>query len=152
GAGGRRRPRRHRPRRGRRGGQRRRPRALRGRHRPRSRRGPGAGLPRRRRDRPARRVPPHGHRPRGGRGDGARMSGGIGSGTRTALVEAPALDGWELAVSGKVRELYVPAGTPVQEAQEVLVVATDRISAYDYSLQPGIPDKGRILTAMSLFW
>lgn len=71
---------------------------------------------------------------------------------RTALVEAPQLPGWDLAVSGKVRELYVPAGTPVQEAQEVLVVATDRISAYDFSLQPGIPDKGRVLTAISMFW
>lgn len=80
------------------------------------------------------------------------MSGRIGAGARTAVVEAPVLEGWDLAVSGKVRELYVPAGTPVTEAQEVLVVATDRISAYDHALQPGIPDKGRILTAISLFW
>ncbi|MFC0673063.1 phosphoribosylaminoimidazolesuccinocarboxamide synthase [Brachybacterium hainanense] len=69
-----------------------------------------------------------------------------------AVIDAPALAGWDLAVSGKVRELYVPSGTPILQAQEVLVVATDRISAYDFSLQPGIPDKGRILTAISMFW
>ena len=69
-----------------------------------------------------------------------------------ALTEAPDLEGWDRAVTGKVRELYVPAGTDPREADEVLVVATDRISAYDFALAPGIPDKGRILTAMSLFW
>ena len=68
------------------------------------------------------------------------------------LTEAPELEGWDHVVSGKVRELYVPAGTDPQAAQEVLVVATDRISAYDHSLQPGIPDKGRLLTGISVFW
>ncbi|MCS6711200.1 phosphoribosylaminoimidazolesuccinocarboxamide synthase [Brachybacterium sp. EF45031] len=68
------------------------------------------------------------------------------------MISAPTLEGWDLAVSGKVRELYVPAGTPIMQATEVLVVATDRISAYDHALEPGIPDKGRILTGMSLFW
>ena len=70
----------------------------------------------------------------------------------TPLIEAPSLPGWTLAVTGKVRELYVPSGQDVATAQEVLVVATDRISAFDHALQPGIPDKGRILTGMSLFW
>ncbi len=69
-----------------------------------------------------------------------------------ALIEAPELEGWDHAVTGKVRELYVPAGEDVSTAQEVLVLATDRISAYDHSLQPGIPDKGRLLTGISLFW
>lgn len=69
-----------------------------------------------------------------------------------ALTTAPLLDGWDHALSGKVRELYVPAGVSLAEATEVLVVATDRISAYDFSLQPGIPDKGRILTVISAFW
>lgn len=69
-----------------------------------------------------------------------------------ALIEAPALEGWDHVLSGKVRELYVPRGSTLAEANEVLVVATDRISAFDYSLTPGIPDKGRILTAMSLLW
>ncbi len=68
------------------------------------------------------------------------------------LVEAPDLPGWDHVVSGKVRELYVPTGTEVAEAPEVLMVATDRISAFDHSLQPGIPDKGRLLTGISLFW
>ena len=70
----------------------------------------------------------------------------------TPLVKAPQLSGWDHAVTGKVRELYVPAGVDPAEASEVLVVATDRISAYDHSLQPGIPDKGRVLTAISRFW
>lgn len=68
------------------------------------------------------------------------------------MIDAPELEGWDLAVTGKVRELYVPSGADIASAPEVLVVATDRISAYDHSLQPGIPDKGRVLTALSLFW
>ncbi|HZC35940.1 MAG TPA: phosphoribosylaminoimidazolesuccinocarboxamide synthase [Chthoniobacterales bacterium] len=47
--------------------------------------------------------------------------------------------------SGKVRELFV-AG------DNVLIVATDRISAFDCILSPGIPDKGRVLTQLSAFW
>jgi phosphoribosylaminoimidazole-succinocarboxamide synthase len=48
--------------------------------------------------------------------------------------------------SGKVRELY-------QAADGVLLlVATDRISAFDYILQTPIPDKGKILTRLSLWW
>jgi len=72
--------------------------------------------------------------------------------TASPLIEAPDLPGWDHVVSGKVRELYVPAGTDPSAATEVLVVATDRISAYDHSLRPGIPDKGRVLTAISTFW
>lgn len=69
-----------------------------------------------------------------------------------SLVEAPQLEGWEHVLSGKVRELYVLKGSSLKTAKEVLVLATDRISAYDFSLQPGIPDKGKILTQMSLLW
>jgi phosphoribosylaminoimidazole-succinocarboxamide synthase len=48
--------------------------------------------------------------------------------------------------SGKVRELYrLPDG-------RLLIVASDRISAYDYVLDTPIPDKGRILTAMTVWW
>jgi phosphoribosylaminoimidazole-succinocarboxamide synthase len=48
--------------------------------------------------------------------------------------------------SGKVRDLYrMPDGS-------LLMVASDRISAYDYILPTPIPDKGRILTAMSAWW
>jgi phosphoribosylaminoimidazole-succinocarboxamide synthase len=48
--------------------------------------------------------------------------------------------------SGKVRELYQLPGGPL------LLVATDRISAYDYMLPTPIPDKGKILTQLSLWW
>ncbi|MEZ0076594.1 phosphoribosylaminoimidazolesuccinocarboxamide synthase [Planotetraspora sp. GP83] len=48
--------------------------------------------------------------------------------------------------SGKVRDLY--------ETDDglLLMVASDRISAFDYVLEPGIPDKGEILTRLSLWW
>ena len=48
--------------------------------------------------------------------------------------------------SGKVRDLYT------LEDGHLLMVASDRISAYDFVLTPGIPDKGEILTRMSLWW
>ncbi len=48
--------------------------------------------------------------------------------------------------SGKVRDLYA------LESGDLLMVASDRISAYDFLLSPGIPDKGEILTRMSLWW
>ena len=51
---------------------------------------------------------------------------------------------------GKVRDIYpYPFGDP---AAPLLFVATDRISAFDHVLGSGIPDKGRILTQLSLFW
>ena len=46
---------------------------------------------------------------------------------------------------GKVRDIY-------DFGDRLLIVATDRISAFDYVLGSGIPDKGKILTALSLFW
>ena len=52
----------------------------------------------------------------------------------------------ELAAQGKVRDLY-----EVGDDQLVLV-ATDRISAFDVVLPDPIPDKGRVLTGLSLFW
>jgi len=65
------------------------------------------------------------------------------------------LPGWTHVYSGKVRDLYVPAGGAITEkvGQEcVLVVASDRISAYDHVLSSEIPDKGRVLTQLSLWW
>lgn len=63
------------------------------------------------------------------------------------------LPGWQHLSSGKVRELYQPAPGSAWEGQEVLLmVATDRISAFDHVLSPGIPDKGVILTQLSLWW
>lgn len=46
---------------------------------------------------------------------------------------------------GKVRDVYEVDG-------RLLIVATDRISAFDYILPTGIPDKGRVLTQLSIFW
>jgi phosphoribosylaminoimidazole-succinocarboxamide synthase len=59
---------------------------------------------------------------------------------RPALTEYPHL------ASGKVRELYRV------DDEHLLLVASDRISAFDYVLDSTIPDKGRILTAMSVFF
>lgn len=72
------------------------------------------------------------------------------------MTSAPVLAGWRHLYSGKVRDLYVPGPAseqgPAPEQDLVLVVASDRISAFDHVLSPGIPDKGRVLTAMSLWW
>ena len=58
----------------------------------------------------------------------------------------PALSDYQHLASGKVRELYRV------DDEHLLFVATDRISAFDYVLDSTIPDKGRILTAMSVFF
>jgi len=55
------------------------------------------------------------------------------------------LPGLEPYTRGKVRDVY-------QVADRLLIVATDRISAFDYILPTGIPDKGRVLTQLSIFW
>ncbi|MDM7887397.1 phosphoribosylaminoimidazolesuccinocarboxamide synthase [Curtobacterium sp. RHCJP20] len=63
------------------------------------------------------------------------------------------LPGWRHVSSGKVRELYVPAGVDdVASASELLLVASDRVSAYDFALEPPIPGKGELLTRLSRFW
>ena len=51
----------------------------------------------------------------------------------------------ELVARGKVRDVYRAGG-------RLLIVATDRISAFDYILPTGIPRKGEVLTQMSIFW
>lgn len=64
-----------------------------------------------------------------------------------------ALAGWRHVYSGKVRDLYVPDSTPAEAAPErMLVVASDRVSAFDHVLSPGIPGKGVLLTTLSLWW
>jgi len=63
----------------------------------------------------------------------------------TQPVLATAANGRQPDYAGKVRDVYDLGGT-------LLIVATDRISAYDWVNLAGIPDKGRILTQMSLFW
>jgi phosphoribosylaminoimidazole-succinocarboxamide synthase len=59
---------------------------------------------------------------------------------------APVIDGWTHLRTGKVRDLYS------NEAGEILLVASDRISAFDWVLPTEIPNKGAILTQLSLFW
>ncbi len=59
------------------------------------------------------------------------------------------LPGWRHLYSGKVRDLYEPE---TASADRLLVVASDRISAFDHILVTPIPDKGRVLTALSLWW
>ena len=56
-----------------------------------------------------------------------------------------ALADLKLHASGKVREIYELDG-------DLLMVASDRISAYDVIMPNPIPDKGRVLTQMSIFW
>jgi phosphoribosylaminoimidazole-succinocarboxamide synthase len=55
------------------------------------------------------------------------------------------LEGLRLLHRGKVRDVY-------DLGKHLLIVATDRVSAYDCVLSPGIPDKGRILTSLSSHW
>jgi len=56
------------------------------------------------------------------------------------------IQGWTHFQSGKVRDLYHDANG------EILLIASDRISAYDWIMPTLIPDKGVILTKLSLFW
>lgn len=55
------------------------------------------------------------------------------------------LTGVERYAKGKVRDVY-------SLADRLLIIATDRISAFDYILPTGIPEKGRVLTQLSIFW
>jgi phosphoribosylaminoimidazole-succinocarboxamide synthase len=63
----------------------------------------------------------------------------------TNVITTTDLPGIERIASGKVRDVYSVDGN-------LLIVATDRISAFDCILPQGIPGKGRVLTMMSLFW
>ena len=63
---------------------------------------------------------------------------------------APVVEGTTHLHSGKVRDLYrIDSG---EHEGRLLMVASDRISAYDFVLDTAIPDKGEILTRMSLWW
>ncbi|MDO4258229.1 MAG: phosphoribosylaminoimidazolesuccinocarboxamide synthase [Actinomycetaceae bacterium] len=61
--------------------------------------------------------------------------------------------GWKHIASGKVREIYAPidASSPAL-VDRYLIVTTDRISAYDHILPTPIPDKGKILNQLSIWW
>lgn len=63
------------------------------------------------------------------------------------------IPGYAHVYSGKVRDLYAPLdenGRPRDD--ELLLVASDRISAFDFALEPAIPGKGAVLTQLSLWW
>jgi phosphoribosylaminoimidazole-succinocarboxamide synthase len=66
------------------------------------------------------------------------------------LIAGPALNETELDLplfsKGKVRDTYVV------DDDRLLMVATDRLSAFDYVLPTGIPDRGKVLTQLSIFW
>jgi phosphoribosylaminoimidazole-succinocarboxamide synthase len=64
----------------------------------------------------------------------------------TTPLQAPEIPGAKHIHSGKVRDLYE------LESGELLMVASDRQSAFDWILSTPIPDKGKVLTAMSLWW
>ena len=66
------------------------------------------------------------------------------------LPPAAAIPGARHLHSGKVRDLYELQDGPY--AGQLLMVASDRVSAFDHILSPAIPDKGEILTRMSLWW
>ena len=63
----------------------------------------------------------------------------------TAPLLETTLEGLTLHRRGKVRDVY-------EVGDGLLIVATDRISAFDYVLGSGIPDKGKVLTQLSAFW
>lgn len=63
------------------------------------------------------------------------------------------IPGYTHVYSGKVRDLYVPDDEgDADTAEHLLVVASDRISAFDRVLSPGIPGKGELLTELSRWW
>jgi phosphoribosylaminoimidazole-succinocarboxamide synthase len=69
----------------------------------------------------------------------------------SAAVELP---GYAHVYSGKVRELLAPIDPSTGQASQdaLLLVASDRISAFDFILDSVIPDKGKVLTQLSLWW
>jgi phosphoribosylaminoimidazole-succinocarboxamide synthase len=73
----------------------------------------------------------------------ACASGGAAAASIAAMTSA--LSELELIASGKVREMYA-------DGDDIIMVASDRISAYDVVLPTPIPDKGRVLSQMSVFW
>ena len=65
--------------------------------------------------------------------------------TRNPVILETELPGVSRHARGKVRDVY-------SLDDRLVIVATDRISAFDYILPTGIPDKGRVLTQLSIFW
>ena len=80
-------------------------------------------------------------------------SASVSLGASAPASQAPTIPGWEHRSSGKVRDVYAPVAEGPWSGQDVLlVVASDRISAYDHILATPIPDKGKVLTALSAWW
>src|ERR1039457_4896479 len=65
--------------------------------------------------------------------------------TQNPIILDTDLPGVERHGRGKVRDVYSVDG-------RLVIIATDRISAFDYILPTGIPDKGKVLTRLSIFW
>ena len=63
----------------------------------------------------------------------------------------PVLPGWTHRFSGKVRDVYAPDG-PHPAGDVLMLVASDRVSAYDHVLPTPVPGKGAVLTALSRWW
>lgn len=69
------------------------------------------------------------------------------------MSETLELPGYAHVYSGKVRDLYAPLDADGKARDDqVLLVASDRISAFDFILSTPIPDKGKVLTQLSLWW
>src|SRR5438477_9248827 len=66
--------------------------------------------------------------------------------TSDSILLGSDFSGLEVWASGKVRDIYRV------DNERLLFVATDRISAFDYVLATGIPEKGKVLTQLSIFW
>ncbi len=80
-------------------------------------------------------------------------NGGVNDAQATPQPAAAETPGWRLEYSGKVRDLYVPhTAAGLADADLMLVVASDRVSAFDHTLEPAIPGKGELLTRLSLWW
>jgi len=61
--------------------------------------------------------------------------------------------GWRHVYSGKVRDLYIPeTESSLESSPSMLLIASDRVSAFDHVLEPGIPGKGALLTELSRWW
>lgn len=78
------------------------------------------------------------------------MSGAAEGSAQAGNAKPLDLPGWRHVYSGKVRDLYEPTD-PIR-SQLLLVVASNRVSAFDHVLEPEIPGKGANLTAMTNWW
>lgn len=66
------------------------------------------------------------------------------------MTQATAIPGWVHLNSGKVRDIYAPDNPAL--SGELLMVTSDRISAYDFVMPTPIPDKGKILNQLAVWW